>query len=267
MNGGRSHLPEYGIEAALLAIFMLSAVGFSIALFHPDSPFLVEAPLLARFLMGLAMGGTAAALIYSPFGKRSGAHFNPAVTLTFLRLGRIRGRDALGYVVAQFLGGALGVYVARAAFGALVTAPQVDHAVTRPGPSGLALAFVAEVVISFLLMSVVLFSSCHRRLETRTGLLAATLVCLYITFEAPLSGMSMNPARSFGSALVAFEFQDLWIYFLAPPLGMWLAAETARSVLPKGAVLCAKLHHRNEEPCIFVCDYDPSRLLGAGGRP
>lgn len=267
MSDARPHFTEYAIEAALLAVFMISAVAFSIVLFHPESPVAVDSPLLARFLMGLAMGGTAAALIYSPLGRRSGAHFNPAVTLTFFRLGKIRGIDAIGYVVAQFVGAVLGVALTRVVFGGVVAAPSVDHAITRPGAAGVAVAFVSEVAISALLMSVVLFASSHRRLETRTGLLAAALVCLYITFEAPLSGMSMNPARSFGSALVAADAADLWLYFVAPPLGMLLAAEWMLQILPRGAVLCAKLHHRNDAPCIFVCDYDPSRLIGAGRNP
>jgi len=267
MTATKLHFVEYAIEAAGLGLFMVSAVVFSHVIFHPTAPLPVESPWLARVLMGLAMGGTCLALVYSRFGKRSGAHFNPAVTLSFFRLGRIRGHDAMGYVVAQFTGAVLGVYLAKLGLGAWHTANMIEPAVTRPGASGGTIAFFAELVISFVLLCTVLYASSHRRLEKATGLLAASLVCLYITFEAPLSGMSMNPARSFGSALVAGDLRDLWIYLLAPPLGMLLAAEFMRRVLPSGAVLCAKLHHRNDQPCIFLCDYDHSRLLGDRRTP
>ena len=93
-------------------------------------------------------------------------------------------------------------------------------ATTAPGPTGVAVAFLAEVVISFLLMSVILRVSNHGRLARYTGLCAGVLVALFITIEAPLSGMSMNPARTLGSALSGRDWTALWIYFIAPPAGM-----------------------------------------------
>src|SRR5690349_21185642 len=92
------HWPEYLIEAALLSAFMLSAVGCTVLLEHPGSPLhqVLESPLVRRVLMGLAMGTTAMALIYSPWGQRSGAHFNPAVRLTFMRLGKVAAASGAG---------------------------------------------------------------------------------------------------------------------------------------------------------------------------
>src|SRR5437870_5723843 len=103
------HWPEYVIEGSCLGLFMISACSFG-ELFHPNSPAvrLIQNPILLRVLMGLAMGTTAMALIYSRFGKRSGAHMNPAVTLTFLRLGKITTVDALFYTAAQFAGAITG---------------------------------------------------------------------------------------------------------------------------------------------------------------
>ena len=122
------HWPEYLIEAALLGLFMMSACSFAILLDHPGSPAhqAVPDPLVRRLLGGLAMGSTAIVLIYSPWGRRSGAHFNPAATLTFLRLGRIAPRDAGWYVAAQFIGGLGGVLLAADLFGTEASAGSGD---------------------------------------------------------------------------------------------------------------------------------------------
>ncbi len=111
----RRHWPEYLIEGAGLGLFLIAACAFSVALEHPDLPARAFLPVFPRrALMGLLTGATAIALIYSPWGKRSGAHLNPAVTLTFYRLRKIQAWDAVFYVLAQFVGGASGV--AAAAF-------------------------------------------------------------------------------------------------------------------------------------------------------
>ena len=245
------------MEAAELALFMISALLFSSLLEHPASPLraAVPDPFLRRALMGMAMGATAVAIIYSPWGKRSGAHFNPAVTLTFLRLGKVEPSDALFYVVFQFLGGFLGVLLARALLGMVVANPAVKYAATLPGPRGTGPAFMAEAVISFVLMLVLLLVSNTRRLARLTGMCAGILVASYIAFEAPISGMSMNPARTLASAVPARAFTDLWIYFVAPPLGMLLAAQAFVGLRGSRAVACAKLHHQNPARCIFRCGY------------
>jgi aquaporin Z len=253
----RRHWPEYLIEAALLGTFMLVALVATALLEHPGSPLRQALPnaLARRGLMGLAMGGTAIALVYSPFGKRSGAHFNPALTFTFWRLGKIESADAVLYAAAHFAGAVAGVALAAALLGAAVADPFVRFAVTVPGSAGAAAAFAAEVAISFGLMLTVLASSNAPRAARWTGCFAGALVALYIAIEAPISGMSMNPARSFGSAAGARAFPSLWIYFTAPPLGMLLAAEAY--VRGRGArrVHCAKLHHQNRQRCIFRCGY------------
>lgn len=101
------HWSEYLMEAAGLGLFMLSAVVVATVIEHPSSPVraAIDNPLLRRIPMGLAMGLTAIGIIYSPWGKRSGAHINPAVTLTFYRLGKMARWDAILYVLAQCVGG------------------------------------------------------------------------------------------------------------------------------------------------------------------
>lgn len=260
-NALRAHWPEYLMEAAELGLFMISACLFVVLIEHPASPLrgLIENNFTRRMLIGLAMGITAIAIVLSPLGKRSGAHFNPAVTLTFWRLGRIGGWDALFYALAQCIGAVAGVVVFALLVGhSLIADPSVNYVATVPGKAGIAWAFAAEALISFGLMLTVLYVSNSKRLNRYTAFFAGSLVALYITFEAPLSGMSMNPARSLGSALPGGIWDALWIYFTAPPIGMLAAAQVYVSHRGATRVYCCKLHHENSERCIFRCRYHES---------
>jgi len=236
---------------------MVSAAGFATLLQHPSSPLAAwsPSPLLRRIPMGVAMGLTLIFLIYSPLGRRSGAHMNPALTLTFLRLGKVAPSDAMAYVIAQFVGGVSGIVAAMWMFRGLPAHPAVNYVATIPGMRGSIVAFIAEGAISFVMMSMVLNVSNHPRLARFTGLCAGALVAIYITFEAPLSGMSMNPARTFGPAILAHTSTTLWIYFTAPLAGMLLAAETYIRVHTPARVRCAKLDHPMNARCIFRCGY------------
>jgi aquaporin Z len=260
----KNHWPEYLIEAAGLGFFMLSACAFGVLLFHPSSPVvgLLPHPTLRRVLMGAAMGTTAVSIIYSPWGKRSGAHTNPSTTLTFFRLGKVKAWDAFFYVVAQFAGGTAGTLIAVSLLGARVKAPEVNYVATLPGEHGAGVAFLAEVFITFVLMTVVLNVSNRPRIARWTGICAGLLVAAYISIEAPLSGMSMNPARTFASAFAGNLWTSLWIYFTAPPLGMLAAAELYRRTRGASRVYCGKYHHNNTQRCIFNCEFDKIEVRG-----
>lgn len=250
----RNHWPEYLIEAWCLGTFMVSACFFGVLLFNPRSPAALEFTT-ANLLMGLAMGSTAVGIIRSPWGRRSGAHFNPAVTLTFLRLGKIAGRDAAFYIAFQFLGGIAGVLLSWLFLGDLLADSAVNFVVTAPGGYGVGAAFVAEVIISFLMMTMILFTSNSARLSRHTPFIAGCFVAFYIALESPVSGMSMNPARSFASAVVADSWGAWWIYFTAPPIAMLTAAEFFVRTRGLKNVLCAKLDHFGAARCIFNCDF------------
>jgi aquaporin Z len=253
----KQHWPEYLMEGAELGLFMISACAFTVLLYHPSSVVAqsIHNEVLRRVLMGTAMGSTAVAIIFSPFGKRSGGHFNPSVTLTFFRLGKIEAWDAAFYALFQFAGAVAGVLIASLVLGSLVAHMSVNYAATVPGQAGATAAFVAEVAITFILMTVILNVSNSKRLSRWTGLFAGALVATYISIESPISGMSMNPARTFGSAFGAHVWTSLWIYFTAPPMGMLLAAEVYQRMKAGRAVACAKLHHHNNQRCIFRCNF------------
>ena len=256
MNALARHWPEYVIEALCLGTFMVSAAAFATLLYHPASPLAMwqTTEVIRRVPMGVAMGLTAIALIYSPLGRRSGAHMNPAVTLAFLRLGKITPMDAAAYVAAQFTGGLTGILVAGWLLQGLLADPAVNFVATTPGRWGLAAAFSAEAAMSFVMMATVLVASSSAALTRYTGLIAGLLVATYIVVEAPISGMSMNPARTLGSNLMASAVSTLWIYFIAPPLGMLLAAEWFVLRHGRQRVRCATLHHRHDR-CIFRCSH------------
>ncbi len=230
------------MEGAELGIFMISACFFTALLEHPASPALRLIPnsFVRNALIGLAMALTAVSIIYSRWGKQSGAHMNPAMTLTFFRLGKIEPWDAFFYVIAQFLGGVFGVAVASLLLGMVVAHPSVNYAITRPGPLGVKVAFVAEVLISFVLLLTVLTVSNNKKLARYTGLFGGMLIASYITFEAPF---------------LARSFDALWLYFVAPPIGMLAAAEVYVGLRSIRAVHCAKYHHNNDKRCIFRCRF------------
>ena len=119
--------------------------------------------------------------------------------------------------------------------------------------AGMGVAILAEAVISFLQM--ILHFSNTPRLARFTGLFAGAMIAAYISLEAPYSGMSMNPARTFASALPAQIWTALWLYFTAPPLGMLFAAELYVRQYGIHQVFCAKLYHNNDKRCIFHCNW------------
>src|SRR5437763_2247977 len=183
------HWPEYLMEASLLGAFMVSACLFGALYEFPHSPVrqVIATQLLRRVLMGLSMGLTAIAIIYSPWGKQSGAHINPSVTLSFLRLGKIKIWDAIFYIGSQFVGAVLGVVLVAWFLGKELADPAVRYVVTVPGDHGLWVALLAEFIIAFGMMSTVLYFSNHHRLDKYTGLFAGLFVATYITIEASFS--------------------------------------------------------------------------------
>jgi aquaporin Z len=254
----RRHWPEYLAEAAGLGAIMLVSAAVVAAAEAPLVPGLGALPPLGRrAIEGAAIAGTLVVLVYSRWGRQSGAHFNPAVTLVFLLLGRVRGWDAAFYIVAQVAGGLAGLMLAGLFLGEAVGLPPVMWIVTVPGPAGAGTAFLAEFMSAFLLMSVVLTVGGLKRFAGLTGLAAGFIVFICILFESPISGFSLNPARSLASALPSGLWTAFWIYLLAPPLGMAFAALVNRGAgLP--SMPCAKLQHDPGVRCIH-CGFEPAQ--------
>jgi aquaporin Z len=135
-------------------------------------------------------------------------------------------------MLAQFVGGLLGVLASWWILGKPFAEPPVLYIATVPGSAGMGVAFLAEAGISLLLMLAILEVSNNRRWSQYSGVVAGLLIACYVTFESPLSGMSMNPARTLASAWPANIWTGLWIYFTAPCLGMWTAARVFHALTP-----------------------------------
>lgn len=246
----RRHWPHYVAEALGLAFFISCASLLTVLLEHPASPVrqALSNEVLRRGLLGVAMLFVVVTIVYNPWGKRSGAHINPAVTLAFWQLGKVRLPDAVWYVVAQLVGAVAAAQLMALVLGPLYAHPAVKHAVTQPmpKPGGEMLAFAAEFGISFLLMLVMLWALHSTKLKKLTGWLLGGLIALYILVETPYSGMSLNPARSLGTALVANSYDGLWLYWVAPPLAMWLAT-----------VLFRRFYHGEDLDCAILAGCGP----------
>ena len=249
----RLHWPEYLMEAACSARSWCRLAFSARSTEFPQSPVNQAIPSIScdGLLGGISMGITAIAIIYSPWGKQSGAHINPIGDAHVFPAwqDRVLGRSFL-YDIA----------ICRGGFRSAFRRPASRREQSRPGrsirghdtgPRGPWVALVAEYVIgdgNDVGRSLFLESSSP---GGYTGLVAGMLVATYITLEAPFSGMSMNPARTFGSAFPSGIWARLWVYLTAPPLGMLTASELYLWRKGRQAVKCCKLHHDNNKRCIF----------------
>ena len=175
--------------------------------------------------MGVAMGSTALFIFYSPVTAPSGSQINPAVSLSFLRAGKMCRYDVMFYIIFQLLGGTAVVFLMQLLLGTTLTALPVNSVVTVPGKYGYTAAALTELLIAFVTMSMVLFTSHHEKLKKYTRLFAGCLVCTWVIVAGPISGFGMNPARSFASAFPAHTWTAFWIYVLMPLVGMLSATE------------------------------------------
>ena len=246
------HWPEYGAELAGTAwnIFVgLSAVVFNNAPALPGSRLLPDASL-RLWVTGLIFAGSGSLFAISPWGRLSGAHINPSVTLGFWVAGKMRRHDLLGYLTAQFAGGTLGAFALAAVWGPHAAA--VRDGITRPGTGyTVSQAFGAEWLMTFLYVAGIFCFVSHQTLVRWTPLMNWLVVSGLVWLGAGISGTSLNPARSFGPALVVGQWHAFWVYLFAPPLGSVMAVWCCRSLLYRRSVITAKLSHSPSYRSIF----------------
>lgn len=244
------HWAEYAAEAlgtGLLVFVGLSAVVFNFGKGLPMEQWFPDASL-RRLLTGLLFSGTGSLIAISPLGKLSGAHINPSVSLAFWLQGKMHHQDFVGYVLAQCLGAIAGAFLLVMVWGSY--AISVNNGMTLPGKNyALGMVFIAEVSMTFLLVLPILGFVSHPRLLRWTPLMTWIVVAVMVWLESPISGTSLNPARSLGPAFVSGRWTDQWLYVVAPPLGATIAVVAFRFF--ERDVLTGKLFHVPHYRSIF----------------
>ena len=235
-----AYLSEF-IGTALLITIGVSFVILDFGVGSPVAAFLPD-PGIRRLITGFLFGSTGALITYSLVGKISGAHINPVVTLAFWIKGKFSSRDTLGYIVAQFIGavvGSLPLLLWRQvgkSIGYGGTTPGAGYTVTE--------ALLGEIVTTICLIVGLFTFLGHKKLRRYTPLLFPFLYAVMVYIEAPISGTSTNPARSFGPSVVSGIWIGWWIYFVGPIVGMLIGVGIHRfSWLKRFEVEVAKVYH------------------------
>jgi MIP family channel proteins len=207
------------MQPTLKTCLLAEALGTAMLLIFGTGAAVVDAQTHA-----LGHGGVAAAfglvvfILIQSLGETSGAHVNPAVTVAFWAMGRFEGRRVLPYVVAQLAGAALGSALVQ-----LIATPGSDLGATLPAHGALP-ALAIETFLTFGLMLVILrVTSGSKEVGILAGLAISATVGLEALVFGPLTGASMNPARSLAPALLSGNWTDWWVYIVGPVAGALLA--------------------------------------------
>ena len=180
--------------------------------------------------IAITFGLIVMAMIYS-IGEISGAHINPAVTIAFWASGRFEKKEVLPYITAQIIGALLASAVLY-----LLFPLHENQGATLPLGSAMQ-SFILEVILTFILMFVIIkVSTGSKEIGTMAGIAIGGVVGLEAMFAGPITGASMNPARSIAPAIFSGNFEHLWLYIAAPIIGALLAIFACRAI--KGKECC-----------------------------
>jgi aquaporin Z len=182
--------------------------------------------------IALVFGFVVTAIIYT-FGHVSGAHLNPAVTLSFAFNKEIAPKEAIFYILSQIIGAILAILTLMLLFIEESKSVQELSYYGATLPRGTAYqSFIFELILTFILMLVIYGSAVHgKAIKSFAGIAIGFTVGLEAMFAGPITGASMNPARSIAPALVSGNIDTLWVYILAPILGAVLAGIFYKKVI------------------------------------
>ena len=227
MAATRSTIALFGAEFIGTALLLL--VGLSIVIFDWGTGSimtnLIPSEPLRRVVTGFLFGTTGCLITLSPVGKISGAHINPAVSVAFWLRGKMKTPVMIGYVCSQMLGAVVGCLPL------LLWGDQgksIHYGNTEPGNAGLMAAFLGEVLTTIALITTIFLFVGNKKLRDYTPYTMPFLYAFMVWKEAPFSGCSTNPARSFGPAVVSQVYSDYWLYVAAPLTGVLLVVGVFR---------------------------------------
>jgi len=235
------------IGTALLVLLGISVVTliFGEGAFVAD---VIPSLRLRRILSGFIFGSIGAIISVTKIGRISGAHINPAVTMVFLFFGKIDLKTAAGYVLAQFAGAVAGA-LPLLAWGSM--GASIEYGATVPGAEyPIWEALFGEFITTFIMVTLLVLFLAFRETRSFTPLIFPILYAIMVPLEAPLSGISTNPARSFGPAVISGEWKGFWIYIVGPYMGALVAS-----------VLCSSFAKRITQARVYQFDSSHDLLL------
>jgi len=227
------------------ALLLLGGLSLVIFMFGAGSPMAELIPIvkLRQVITGFLFGSIGASIALSPIGKVSGAHINPAVTMTFWLFGKIEGRLAVTYVLAQMTGAIFGC-LPLLFWGQM--GRSIEFGATIPGEGySLQTVMLGEIITTFTMVSLLVIFIGFRQIRQFTPFMFPFLYAIMVPLEAAISGTSTNPARSLGPAVISGQWEGWWIYLIGPLAGALLAS-LACSLLAK-RITIAKLYHFDSE--------------------
>jgi aquaporin Z len=227
------------------ALLLLAGLSIVIFIFGTGSPMekLIPAVKVRQAITGFLFGSIGASIALSPIGKVSGAHINPAVTMVFWLFRKIKGRLAVTYILAQLTGAIIGS-TPLLLWGRM--GRSLNFGGTFPGDSyTVQAALLGEVITTFTMVSLLVIFIGFRRIRQFTPYMFPILYGIMVPLEADISGISTNPARSLGPAVISGQWAGWWIYWIGPLTGAFLASLVC-SLLAK-RITIAKLYHFDSE--------------------
>lgn len=260
---------EYAAEFAgtMIMIFIgLTAVSLN---FGEDSPVreMIVSDKVRLLLTGIIFAGGGTAVVYSPLGTKSGGHLNPAITAAFYLKGKLSGIHSLWYMTSQFVGAVAGAFLTRLLWTDLAVSVNLGATHVREDVGFVSGGILEFSMVAALVVLVFVFTS-EKRLAPFTGVAAGLTVALFVFLTAPLTGTSLNPARSLGPALVMNSYGQIAFYLVVPFLGSAAGLAVHNYLIRGRKPLCGKIFHRKKDPgCIFIeCSYKKRTVPGRGER-
>jgi aquaporin Z len=227
------------------ALLLLGGLSLVIFMFGSGSPMEKFIPnvLPRQIITGFLFGGLGASIALSQIGKVSGAHINPAVTMVFWLYRKIEGRLAVTYILAQLTGAIIGC-LPLLIWGQM--GRSINFGATLPGAGyTIHVVLLGEILTTFTMVSLLVIFIGFRHLRPFTPAIFPILYSIMNPLESAISGLSTNPARSLGPAVISGQWEGWWIYLIGPVVGALLAS-LACSLLAK-RITIAKLYHFESE--------------------